>query len=66
MIDRNLGGRAIGRSPGNLYSDVVKVEVTPTSKPISLECANVVQEPVFKETARVKEFHIESRLLSAF
>ncbi len=67
VIDRNLGGRAIGRAPGNLFSAATKVTFDPNvAKTIALTCDRVVEEPAFVETARVKECRVESKLLSAF
>lgn len=67
VLDRNLGGRTIGGSPGNLYSETLKVELDPKSDQIvELVCDQVVPEAVFKDTDRVKEVKVRSTLLSDF
>ncbi len=67
VMDRNLGGRAIGTSPGNLFSNPVRVDFSPeTDEVVELVCDQMVPQPVFNETDHVKEFKVESRLLSAF
>jgi hypothetical protein len=63
--DRNLGGRAIGESPGNLYSDAVKVTLTKDhEKSWTIVCNQVVPEPGFQPTANSKELRVTSDLLS--
>lgn len=65
--DRNLGGRAISASPGNIYSKTVKVLLTKDiSKTFNLLCDQVIPEPEFTETDFVKELKVPSALLSAF
>lgn len=65
--DRNLGGRAISASPGNIYSRTVKVLLTKDiSKTFTLIGDQVIPEPGFKETDFVKELKAPSALLSAF
>jgi hypothetical protein len=65
--DRNLGGRAISESPGNLYSITQKVNLTKDySKTISITATKVISEPVFKETQFVKEIKVPSALLTKF
>ncbi|MCH8275452.1 MAG: hypothetical protein IH851_11755 [Armatimonadetes bacterium] len=67
VIDRNLGGRTIGRSPGNLYSKPVRLELDPaTDVVIEIVCDQVVEAPKFRETRVVKEVRLPSRLLSEF
>ena len=67
VCDRNLGGRMIGGSPGNLYSEPQKVTITAgQEQTITLTCDKVVAERVFREIERVKEVKIESKLLSKF
>jgi S-formylglutathione hydrolase FrmB len=67
VLDRNLGGRTVGNSPGNLYSKPKTVEFDPL-KPLALDliCDQVVVEQKFRDTELVKEFKLESKLLSAF
>lgn len=67
VIDRNLGGRSIGSSPGNLYHKAVKATIDPkVESVVSLACDSVIAERAFKETDRVKELRLESKLLSTF
>jgi len=63
--DRNLGGRAIAESPGNLYSLPQKVRLTKdASAGFSLSCDQVVPQQTFADTKFVKELKAASRLLS--
>ena len=65
--DRNLGGRAIAESPGNLFSKTEKVQLTKDyKKTFNLVCNQAIPEPVFKETEFVKELKVSSALLSSF
>ncbi len=65
--DRNLGGRAIAASPGNIYSKTVKVIFSKDyTKTFTILCDEVIPEPVFQETVFVKELKAPSALLSAF
>ena len=65
--DRDLGGRSIGNSPGNLYSVAQKVKFTKSfNQVIPLTATRVIPEPVFKETQYVKELKVKSALLSNF
>jgi len=65
--DRDLGGRSIGNSPGNLYSIAQKVKLTKIfNQVIPLTATKVIPEPVFKETQYVKELKVKSALLSNF
>lgn len=67
VIDRNLGGRAIGSSPGNLYSQPIKLNLDPAkSGDVALKADRVVQEPKFQDTKHVKEAALRSKLLSDF
>jgi hypothetical protein len=66
VADRSLGGRAIGTSPGNVYSEVVTATVGPGSAPVAILCDRVVPERTFKDTAHVKGVHLRSALLSRF
>lgn len=65
VVDRNLGGRAIGTSPGNLYSNPQPVDFSKDTD-VDIICDQVVPEPVFKETENVKVAVMESKLLSKF
>ena len=64
VVDRNLGGRQIGNSPGNLYSVAQKVTIQADSN-IEVVCDKVVPAREFKDSKNVKEARIESKLLSA-
>ncbi len=68
VIDRNLGGRSIGDTPGNLYSEPKKVALDPAdaSKPIEIVCDKTIARRPFKDNDRVKELRVESKLLSDF
>ncbi|MCX7800734.1 MAG: alpha/beta hydrolase-fold protein [Fimbriimonadales bacterium] len=65
VVDRNLGGRAVGTSPGNLASRAIRVRVDSRAR-IDLTCDTVLPEPRFEETGRVKLVRLRSQLLSAF
>jgi len=65
--DRNLGGRAISESPGNLYSIPQKVSITKDyTRQFTITATKVIPEPAFKETEFVKELKASSALLSKF
>jgi hypothetical protein len=65
--DRDLGGRAIPETPGNIYSRAVKVKLTKDfNKIFTIQCDQVIPEKVFNESKFVKEFKVQSALLSAF
>jgi S-formylglutathione hydrolase FrmB len=65
--DRNLGGRAIAESPGNIYNTALRVNVTKErNKVFALVCEKVISEPNFKETDNVKAVRLPSALLSTF
>jgi hypothetical protein len=65
--DRDLGGRNIGTSPGNLYSKAVQVAFTSdTAQVTTLICDQMVPQPVFVNSTFVKEFKAPSKLLSDF
>ena len=67
VIDRNLGGRQVGVSPGNLYSEAQTVHLDPAApKTVALLCDKAVPERAFQDTARVKGVRLQSKLLSAF
>ncbi|MBS1704470.1 MAG: hypothetical protein JST40_01240 [Armatimonadetes bacterium] len=68
VVDRNLyQTRAPGSSPGNLYSKTQTIELRADSPAdIALDCDQVVPQPTFKESDRVKEFKVQSKLLSDF
>jgi enterochelin esterase-like enzyme len=65
--DRNLGGRSIAQSPGNIFSKPIKISVTKDgSKTFSIRCDMIIPEPSFTETKFVKELKVPSALLSSF
>ena len=65
--DRNLGGRSIAESPGNLMSKPERLQITKDyKKTFSIICSTAIPEPVFKETEFVKELKVSSDLLSTF
>lgn len=66
--DRNLGGRAISESPGNLYSDSEKITITKDiNKSFTILATKIIPEvDAFKETEFVKELKVSSALLSSF
>lgn len=67
VVDRNLGGRAIGESPGNLYSATTTVQLDPKSdQVVTIVCDQTIQEPKFVDTEAVKGIRMESKLLSAW
>ncbi len=67
VVDRNLGGRTIGGSAGNLYSTAVKVTCDPAAKTtVALICDRVVGQNTFQDTDTVKEVRVLSALLSKF
>jgi hypothetical protein len=63
--DRNLGGRPIAESPGNLFSLPIKVNLTKDfNASFSLVCDQVIPQPTFADTKFVKELKVSSALLS--
>jgi hypothetical protein len=65
--DRNLGGRAISASAGNVYSRPIRFTLTKDfKKTFSIICNQIIPEPVFFESQFVKELKVPSSLLSAF
>ncbi len=65
--DRDLGGRAVAESPGNIYSKTIKVKFTQDIKKVfSIQCNEVIPEQSFKDTKFVKELKVQSALLSSF
>jgi enterochelin esterase-like enzyme len=66
--DRNLGGRSIGASPGNLFNTSEKITITKDFKKVFKIVAKemVAEHPDFKETEYVKAVEAPSALLTAF
>jgi S-formylglutathione hydrolase FrmB len=66
VIDRNLGGRSIGETPGNYYSKPQKITVTANPVTVPILCDQVIEEPPFVDTDVVKGVRLRSALLSKF
>ena len=66
--DRNLGGRSIGESPGNLFSPSERITITKDfEKVFNITATEIIPKlPDFKETEFVKELKAPSALLSKF
>src|SRR5258706_3128824 len=65
--DKNLGGRSISNSPGNMYNVPVKVTLTKNSGQVfNIICKEVIKEMPFTETQYIKELKTPSELLTAF
>ncbi len=66
--DRNLGGRSISKSPGNMYNTSIKINITKDDKKVYTIVATQLVPAVneFKETNFVKELKVPSSLLSKF
>ena len=65
--DRNLGGRSIGASPRNIYSNTQKITITKDIHAThTIVCNQVIPEPTFIETNFVKALKAPSKLLSTF
>ncbi len=65
--DRNLGGRSIAESPGNIFSKSIQVTITKDyKKSFDIVCDQIVPEQTFTETKFIKELKAPSALLSAF
>src|ERR1700689_1477010 len=63
--DRDLGGRAIAESSGNIYSTSMKVRLTKdTGARFNVVCDQVVTSRPFVATTFVKELRVASELLS--
>ena len=65
--DRDLGGRAVSESPGNIYSKSIKIKLTKDVKKVyTIQCTEVVPEQSFVDTKFTRELKVPSALLSAF
>jgi hypothetical protein len=66
--DRNLGGRSIAESPGNLFNTAEKITITKDTKKVFPVTANQIipNLPDFNETEFVKELKAPSALLTNF
>jgi hypothetical protein len=65
--DRNLGGRSIANSPGNLFNAAEKIHITKDTKTIfNIVATKAIPAASFRETELVKELKAPSALLSKF
>jgi hypothetical protein len=65
--DKNLGGRSISNSPGNIYNIPVTIKLTKNKDEVfNIICKEVVKEMPFTETQYIKELKTPSALLTAF
>lgn len=65
--DRNLGGRAINETPGNIYNSASQVNITQKRDEVfTLNCSETIPQPTFTDTEFVKELKVPSALLSKF
>jgi len=65
--DRDLGGRAIAESPGNMFSKTIKIKFTKNANEIfRIGCDQLIPEPNFKNTRFTQEIKVSSSILSAF
>ena len=66
VVDRNLGGREIGTSPGNLFSKPQRVTIDGSTGTIKLVCDQVAPDDRFQDTNAIKAARMRSDLLSKF
>ena len=67
VFDRNLGGKTMGNSPGNIYSTTKKIKIDKNfEKRISVLCDQVVPELKFVGDDFAREIKFTSELLSKF
>jgi len=65
--DKNLGGRSIAESPGNLFNSPIVVKITKDrAQSFDVVCNDVVKGQAFTETQFVKEMKAPSALLTSF
>ncbi len=65
--DRNTGGRNIGSSTDNMYSESIKINLTKNiTETFNLVCDKVIPPASFKETEFIKELRAPSPMLTAF
>lgn len=66
--DRNLGGRSIANSAGNLFNTAERIHITKDTKAVFNVVATkiITPHPLFKETEFTKELKAPSVLLSKF
>jgi hypothetical protein len=66
VLDHSFDHQHHGKAPGNFYSAVAELELTPESGPQPLILNQIIAEPPFEETQWVKEVTLPSKLLSQF
>ncbi len=67
VVDRNLGGRAIGDSPGNYYSTPVQMRIdASTAGKVEITCDHLIKARETHDTESVKNVRFRSKLLSDF
>ncbi len=65
--DRNLGGRAINESPGNIYNTTTQVNITKNRETVfTLNCSETIPQDNFVDTEFINELKVNSALLSKF
>ncbi len=66
--DRNLGGRSIAHSAGNLYNPAIHIHITKDTRTVFniVATKTIADYDPFRETEFVKEFKVPSVLLSQF
>lgn len=65
--DRNLGGRAINESPGNIYNTASQINITQNREEVfTLKCSETIPQNTFVDTEFIKELKVPSALLSKF
>ncbi|SRX53817.1 alpha/beta hydrolase-fold protein [Aequorivita sp. CIP111184] len=65
--DRNLGGRAINESPGNIYNTATKVTISQNRDAVyTVNCSEILPKNTFVDTEFIKELKVNSILLSKF
>ncbi len=65
--DRNLGGRSIAETEGNIFNKSSQIMITQKRDQVyTIVCDQVVPPKTFTETEFVKELKVPSRLLSDF
>ena len=66
VVDRNLGGREIGTSPGNIYSKPIRMRVDTGTDIVKIVCDQVAPDELFQDTDAIKAARLRSDLLSKF
>lgn len=66
VVDRNLGGRTIGGSPGNFYSTPIKLVVGDKAETVNVVCTHRIEESRLADTATSKAIYFKSPLLTTF